>query len=91
MSILKFQAAIAKKSVLYEKSEHKQNRFKQETFFQREKEHVQRFNFSLLNFRSKNFNISKRVRYIQRYSQNIHNYYNQKIFLGYFEIIFKIF
>ena len=88
---MKVQASIAKKSVLYEKSEHKQNQFKQEAFFQREKEHVQRFSFSLLNFRRKNVNISKRVRYIQRYSQNILNYYNQKIFLEYFEIIFKIF
>ena len=31
------------------------------------------------------------VRYTQRYSQNIHNYYNEKIFLEYFEIIFEIF
>ena len=32
-----------------------------------------------------------RARYTQRYSQNIQNYYDEKIFLEYFEIIFEIF
>ena len=32
-----------------------------------------------------------RVRYTHRYSQNIQNYYNEKMFLEYFEIIFGIF
>ena len=38
-----------------------------------------------------NGNVVLRACYTQRYSQNIQNYYNQKIFLKCFEIILEIF